>query len=433
MTCAPRGHRARCGPALSRLAFVTLALACPALGQSPEPPPEESAPPPPPPSTSPANSPWLQDDSAQALSLEGEGAAGPRGWSYSAQAQGGWESNPVFESTEDPSSLRTRLGAGVGYQTAGRRSALAVNANGGGNIYFNLEGRDTYFYSGSLSWLRRLSPRTSFSFVEELTNDYAQRSSVLVGQGILLPLDRALTSRTTADLRQTLNPRLGLEARVQYDHVDFATPTLADGDQLEALLALNRRLGDRQAVALSYNFLSSKTGGQPRLNYHSGYLGWSRRLSLTASANINLGFTALPQPDGSWSVIPSALARVTALNPRTHLRLEARYEHRVNQAFGYGQDRIADIAAITVARPFGRRWASNFGFNYTLSKDTTPNVADPTSFRYNTQTLNAGLGYRVNRRVGLDLGYSYFRSSQVTPAIDDHTVSLGVVYRKEPE
>ena len=430
MTCAPRGRRASSGLALRQLILVSLALACPAFGQSPPPAvPEESAPPPPS-STAKADSPWLQEDAtAEALSLQGEGA-GPHGWNYSAHAEGGWESNPVFESSDDPSSARTRMGAGIGYQTAGRRSAFAVNANGGGTVYFNLDGRDTYYYSGSLSWLHRFSPRTSFTLAEDLTNDYTQRSSVLVGSGILLPLDRALTSRTTANLRQTLTPRVGLEARVQFDYVDFASPTLADGDQLDANLAINRRLDDRQAVALSYDFLSSNTGGQPRRSYHSGYLGWSSRLSLTATVNANLGFTALPQTDGSWHFIPSAIARLSALNSRTRTRIDARYEHRASQDFGVGQDRIADIAAITAVRPLGRRFSSTLGFNYTFSKDPG---ADSTSFRYSTQSANAGLGYRVNRRVGLDLGYSYFRSSQVSPSVDDHTVSLGVTYKKEPE
>ena len=409
---------------------MALALAKPALGQEP-PAPEEPPPPPMPRVQLPRpDSPWLEEDAtAQAVSLGGE-AAGPRGWSYSANAQGGWESNPIFESTEDPASWRTRMGVGLGYQTSGRRSAFAANANGGGTLYYNLDGRDTYYYSGALSWMRRFSPRTTFSLSEDLTNDYTQRSPLLVGEGILLPLERALTSRTTANVRQTLTPRLGLEVRGQYDHVDFDSPTLSDGDQIEIQAALNRRLGERQALSLSYQFLSSKSGGQPPRNYHSGYVGWSDRLSLTTNVNVNLGFTALPQPDGSWSFIPSALARLNTLNARTRTRIEVRYEHRANQAYGFGEDRIADMASLVASRPFSRKLSGNLGFNYTFSKDTNP---DLTSFRYSTQNLNAGLGYRVNRRIGLDLSYSYFRSTQGSLPIDDHTVTLGVNYRKEPE
>jgi hypothetical protein len=315
----------------------------------------------------------------------------------------------------------------------GTTQRILFNADGGGAFYFDLEDRNTYFYSGGLSWLHRFSQRTLFTLTEGLTNDYGQKSPVLVAEGILRPLDRALTSRTTATLRQTLSPVFGLEARAQYDHVDFSSPTLADGDQIEAQLALNRRYGERYAASLSYQFLSSHTGGQPRRNYHSGYLGGSKRLSLTAMASVNLGVMALPQEGGGWRVVPSALARLHALNARTHLRIDARYEHKANQDFGLGTDRIADIVALALERPFGRRWSSNLGLNYTLSKDTGTQLDQNESFRYTSQSLSAGLAYQATRRLSLDLGYSYFRSTQMNPAVDDHTVNLGVTYRKEPE
>ena len=421
MTCVQPVDRVRRAQGFSLFA-LWLTLSCPAFAQEPSSPEEQSPP-------QKADSPWLPDDTAP-LALEGEGSAGPRGWSYSGEAQGGWESNPVFESSTDPSSWLARLGGGLGYATAGRRSAFSVNANGGATDYFNLEGRDRYYYSGGLSWVQRFSQRTTFTLSETLTNDYSQNSALLIEGGILLPLSRALTSRTAARLRQTLNPVLGLEARVQYDYVDFATPTLADGDQLDSELAMNRRFGERHSASLSYSFLSSASGGQPRLNYHSAYLGGSKRLSLTTTASANLGATALPQPDGSWRVIPSALAHLSALNARTRLHVDARYEHRASQAFGLGQDRIADIASLALQRPFGRKWTSDIGLNYTLSKDTGGQAA---TFHYNTLSVDASMAYRATRRLSLDLGYSYFRSSQVTPSVDNHSVNVGITYRKEPE
>src|SRR6185295_12279087 len=113
------------------------------------------------------------------------------------------------------------------------------------------------------------------------------------------------------------------------------------------------------------------------------------RLSLTATASVNLGFTALPQEGGGWRFIPSALARLNGLNARTHLRIDARYEHKANQDFGLGTDRIADIASLALERPFGRKWSSNLGLNYTLSKDTGTQIDQNESFRYNTQSVNA--------------------------------------------
>ena len=256
---------------------------------------------------------------------------------------------------------------------------------------------------------------------------------MLVGQGILLPLDRALTSRTTADLRQTLNPRLGLEARVQYDYVDFAIPTLADGDQLDALLALNRRLGDRQAVALSYTFLSSKTGDSLGSTTTRATWAGAGRLSLTANANVNLGFTAVPQPDGSWQrhpFRPRPGDRPQRSHPPAHrraLRTPGEPGLRVRAGSHRRHRRHHRGAAVRPAL------VEQLWIQLHAEQGYDPGCHGSDQFSLQHPEPERGLGYRVNRRVGLDLGYSYFRSSQATPSIDDHTVSLGVVYRKEPE
>jgi hypothetical protein len=354
----------------------------------------------------------------------------PRGFSETAHVDESWESDPIFESRDEPSSFVTRMGAGLIYQGGGRRGTLSIAGEGGGVFHHNIAGYNTYYYGGTLSWAQRLSTRTNFTLTENVTDDYARRSNLLLEGGLVFSLVRAFTSRTDARLIHELSPRTRLETYAGYDYVKFLSGDLLDGRQLRAGLSLSRKLRARSTLGLAYGFTRSTKDLQPDQDVHSGRVVWSRAFGRNNSMGASIGATALRRLlDRTWSVNPTGNANVSIADPRTHLIMTLRYEHEVNQAFGLGVERVADLLAFSLSRPIGRKLSCAAGYGYSLSRDTGEDV---TPFRFRTHNANGNVRYAATRTFAVDLGDSFFYTGYYTPAVNNHVLQLGLAYRRDP-
>jgi hypothetical protein len=340
-----------------------------------------------------------------------------------------FESDPIFESRAEPSSFVTRAGGGITYLGGGRRGTFSLGVTGGGVFYHDLPGFNSYFYGLTLVASRRLSTRTTLNVAESLTNDYARRSTLLVGGGHVLPLVRALTSRTDVGLSHTLTPRTQLDLSFGYDYVHFLSGGLFDGRQLNAGVGLNRRLTPRSTLGLSYGYSRSTKTAQVAQDYHTGRVVWSTGLGRNANFTAGVGATALRRLDRSWALTPTGNASMSLAEPRSRLVMAVRYGHEVNQAFGLGVERVADNVAFSLSRPLGRKAAANVGYTYSLSRDTGEAA---TNFSFDTHAANAGLRLSLTRTFDVDLGYTFFNSGYYTPAVQNHVVQLGLALRHGP-
>jgi hypothetical protein len=353
----------------------------------------------------------------------------PQGFTFTAQVDESWESDPILQSRDEPSSFVTRTGGGIAYQGAGRRSTLSIGANGGGVFYHSIPGYDSYYYAGTLSWQQRLGPRTTFVLSESLINDYARRSGLLLESGLVFSLVRAFTSRTDALLGHDFSPRTRIEMHAGYDYVRFLSGDLLDGRQLRAGMTLSRTLPARSSLGLAYGFGRSTKKPQPDQDTHSASAVWSKAFGRNNSMSASIGATALKRLDGSWTVTPTGRANVSIADPRTGLIVTMRYERQVNQAFGLGVERVADLLAVALSRPIGRKLSCAAGYGYGLSRDTGTDV---TPFSFATHNANGNLRYAVTRTFAVDFGYAYFRSAYYTPPINNHVAQLGLTYRRGP-
>jgi hypothetical protein len=349
--------------------------------------------------------------------------------SVTVNVQESWESDPILENPVEPSSFVTRTGAGLTYQGGGRRSTLSIGGEGGGVFYHDLPGYNSYYYGGNLLWRQRLNQRTSFSLIENVVNDYARRSGLLVEGGLIFSLVRAFTSRTDALLTHDFTPRTRLETSAGYDYVKFLEGDLLDGRQMRAAVTLSRRLNPRTSLGMSYVFNRSTKDLQPDQDVHSARAVWSKLFGRNHSWGASFGASALKRLDGTWSVSPTGNAYVNVAEPRTKLLMNLRYEHEVNQAFGLGVERIADVASFSLSRPIGRKLSGSASYGYSRSQDTGSDVVP---FSFQSHNLNGGLRYAPTRDIGVDLGYSYFRTGYYTPIVNNHSFQLGLVYRRDP-
>jgi len=356
----------------------------------------------------------------------------PHGWTLSARAEESWESNPVFNQDDafnETSSVLSRLGAGIGYDVTGRRGFFSLGAEGGGTLYASLSRRNYYYVSGKISAAHSFSRRTSITFSESLTSDYARRSPLLAAEGILLPLDRALTTRSTASLSHAMTRELRVVSRLRFDYVDFKTSSLLDGSQLQAGISLERTLSRRHTLSLAYAFLTSQTR-QLREEFHSVQLGLAAVLSPYATATASFGATTSPALDGSGRrLVPTGSAGLAVQSSRRRLLLDLAYEHSVSQSFGLGRQRMADLASFRLSRALGRKVTCSLNSGYAFSRDIGFG-AEP--LRFTTQTAGAGFSWSALRSLAVDFGYAYERSTYRRPYLDNHRISAVLNYRRAP-
>jgi hypothetical protein len=152
---------------------------------------------------------------------------------------------------------------------------------------------------------------------------------------------------------------------------------------------------------------------------HAALLGLRSRprpeLFLSASA----GPVAFRPDDApSWSVHPRLEA--SAALRRRSLSTSLSYAHTVNQAYGYGRDRIVDVAALSLSR----QWRStSAGLGYAFSR---ARQQDPLEPRTTTHGFDTGLRHTFSRNVVASVSYSLRRRLRGEPG-DSYTSQVVVL------
>ncbi len=413
MTSATPGRKpSRCLCSLFATALLLGGLAAPVLAQAPSGPPDtqvgQPVQGPPPPSSRPAR-------------------REPR-FSLWARAEESYEVNPQLrQDGDDLNSFVDNLSAGLGYTFRGPRGDLTFNVDGGRLNYHDLPDLSRWTYGGGVKGLYNFSPRASFAVRERYTVSAQNAAAVLESSGLPVSLVNSRTNAADANLHLGVTRRTNLDLGVRHEKITFdadaslpGTGPLVSGNVLTADARLSRRIGNEDNIGLGYSYAFNLVSGTGA-DVQTAYLSWSGRLGRRVGAALTGGASRLsplevtgvpgvpPDPTAppiapiaaKWR--PSGSAALTA--EFRHGSLGAGYSRTVGQAFGFGVERVADIAALYGDHRFGRN--TTMSFNGSFGRTREASGSDVNSF--DTISAGAALRHLLSRRFELNGGYTYGR------------------------
>jgi hypothetical protein len=128
---------------------------------------------------------------------------------------------------------------------------------------------------------------------------------------------------------------------------------------------------------------------------HSVYLNWSRQLGQYTDLSLAAGGTASPAREGQPALF-SPVGSVSLGHQTERNRFSLSFHRRVDQAFGFGRQRVGDVVNLSWSREIGRIWNIRLNGGYGRSRD--PSDVD---FGYESQYLAGGFGVRPTRNFGI--------------------------------
>jgi hypothetical protein len=261
---------------------------------------------------------------------------------------------------------------------------------------------------------------------ERYTVSAQNPAAVLESSGLPVSLVDSRTNTAEGALHVGVTRLTNLDLSVRHEKISFkngaslpVTGLLIGGNILTTDARLSRRIGNEDSLGLGYSYafnLQEGTGA----DVQSTYLSWTGRLGRRVGAALTAGASRLsavtlaatpgvPDPTpppllpvaSKWR--PSGSASLSAEFRRGSLNLG--YARSVGQAFGFGVERVADIASLYGDHRFGRNTTMNLNGSYGRTREASG--SDSNSF----DTLSAGAAFRqlLSRRFELSGGYSYGR------------------------
>ena len=353
-------------------------------------------------------------------------------WTLGFDLQSHWDSNLRF--TADPVEITSeRANVTVTHAKRSGRGTMALNANTFGSVYHGRSGLNSVNYSGAASGTYDLGPRSTFRSGLSIASTYSPESSILAGEGLILPLSRAFTITGTGGLVQRLGARTSAGVDAHYDRVRFTDVEggpqgLTGGETLLLSGFIAPQVSPHDSLNLGYQFQRSDASGRANGDTQSISLGWSRVLGRRFAANASGGATHFKLL-GNSSANPGWTFRGDAGFTARFRRssLVARYDRGIDQAFGFGRDRLADVVTAAYAVTASRKVRLSASGTYGLTRDPV----DPL-FRFNTQSAAADMSIALSRRIELSTGYTFRRNrNEALPDVIGHAFSVALGYSRE--
>jgi hypothetical protein len=320
-----------------------------------------------------------------------------------------WDSNPLIvqEGLGTPSFVH-RAGLVFRHTRARPKGNLSLAGQGSGVVYQAAPQFNYVSYGGSGAGTFLLSPRASLAVSEDFDVSHRYEGALLGDATQLLPLVLTRVSVTQASLDLQLSRHTSLGVQGGYTYVSFDSPTLVDGTTVRGTISLSRTVSARDNLVLAYSIQQSRHNDTTFAQTLSA--GWRRVVANSLSANLGAGASqylgAAPGP-GTWSFY------ATAGIDKTFRRgtLGARYSHAIDQAFGFGQDRVADGVVAHLTLVITRRLRLQTSGTYGYSRDAATG-----DFLFDTRSASAALDFQLTRRLSTSAGYSYSRRLNVGAA-----------------
>jgi hypothetical protein len=353
-------------------------------------------------------------------------------WTLGFDVQSHWDSNLRF--TANPEDIMSeRANVTLTHAKRSSRGTMALSASTFGSVYHGKSGLNSVNYSGATTGSYDLAPRTKFRSGLLVASTYSPESSFLGGEGLILPLSRAFTVSGTGGLVQRLGARTSAGVDARYDRVRFTEVEggpvgLPGGETLLLSAFIAPQVSPHDSLNLGYQFQRSDSSGSANGDTQSISLGWSRLLGRRFSANASGGASHFKLL-GNSSANPGWTFRGDAALSARFRRssLVARYERGIDQAFGFGRDRLADVVTASYGVTASRKVRLSAAGTYGLTRDPV----DPL-FRFNTQSAEADMSIAVSRRIDLSTGYVFRRNrTDGVPDVIGHAFTVSLGYSRE--
>jgi hypothetical protein len=359
--------------------------------------------------------------SLMAPALWAQNAADEPSWSVSVGVLEDYQSRVLMSVTSDESDLVSHVGANVAHNHKGQRLQLNITANGSGLFYHNLNNLNRFSYAGGLDGSYVASPRLRFTFVDVLTDAYTYDHTVLVENGILLPLVHSLSNRALGGMVYQLSRRTSALVNGRFDSVRFDSSALVSGTQLTGTAEIRRQVSASHSFGIAYGI--NRYSNRERITYFNTISGtWVMALARRLEANASVGVGFLED-----SVVPANQTTLVALaGLNAHFQRSsfgARYHRSVIPAYGLGRNQLVDAVSIDYNNELSR----TLSFVAIASLATN---ADPynSNVRINSQNHLADLSWAVTRRLSLVGGYTYRSRNAKGPSPGIHSNGAHVYF-----
>lgn len=358
-------------------------------------------------------------------------AAAPRisPWDYALGLGLGWESNVGLDTGQGPSDFTGRLRGRLAYAARTPKGEIRVAGDGTGFFYAEQNQFNRADGSLSLEGARRFSPATRGSLGIGASYGHSDSTTVLIDQGLLLPLTRTISYSANVGLGHLLSPRTTIRGALRGYRVQFPdSDVYQDGSSLRLSLGLDRRIDAEDTISLESSAERARSiGGGTDTDssvFWTYYLSsqWTHAFSSRTATTLEAGASYTPEGETAglgrtWSFYGGA--GISRSVRRT--RWTAFYRREVLPAFGLGGLRSADRVGLSVNAPLGRSWDATLGGSY--SREAASSSSDQ---RLGASDAYATIGARLSRRLRLSAEGRYLRRSAYGPYLDTDAIRVGV-------
>jgi hypothetical protein len=346
-------------------------------------------------------------------------------WVLRFDLSGGNDTNATYLPA-GPADWLGRVGAFLAHNHRGSKGNFAISASGGFTRYLRTTELNRPNYSVNLTAGRTLSQRVSFRIAETFTEDYSNQIRNLTDVGILLPTAKTRYNYALGELTYRLGPRTRVVATVSHNWAHFDTQGLTDGWTLSGSASLNWSPSTTNGFSFTASLATTNYTAR-KADILTAALGWTRTLGRRASMALNGGVTNLTQRGTGISprLEPYGTFTLAKVTQRGQLGFTA--AHSVDQAYGYGSERISDQANLNLTRTLTRKLSATLNAGFGLSQD--PYLSDK---RFKTVQVGVDASYSPRPEIALAGRYAFRRNDGQGsyPVYSSHLMGLSLSYGK---
>lgn len=363
-------------------------------------------------------------------------ATRPQPWEYGLGLGAGWDSNIEFREPDGPSGATITPRGNLAHVFSGPKGELRLAGTGYWIGYLDQKDLSRYDATVSLEGTYRSSLNTTWRASGSYEYGYSDSSTVLAGQGVMLPVVPTQTAAVGLGVTRRLGARtsLRLDARgysANFDQADAASAGLVDGRSVRGTASLDWMIGSRDTTGIVYSLeadldrVPPAAGEEESQSYltHFGSLQWNHVLSSRSAILLEGGSSYTPDSAQAGLAQPWSFFGGLSYNrkvKRSNVTLFARRE--VAPAFGLGVSRLDTRFGLIATIPMGHAWTLDLTGTHVLPE--TPESAD---YSYSTpDEASARLGVRLGRSFEVSAEGRYRRRGATTafPAIEGFQAAL---------
>ena len=342
-----------------------------------------------------------------------------RPWTLSLNLQQAYETNAQYIAGDQGGSFVTRLNAGLGRRFPGKRRQFAIGLDGGVSFYGSSAEGSQLTWGVAAQGTLRPSRKTTVAFGLRSSEGYWRDNPDALGE--LPPYTRTRSDGATASVRYRLDPSLEGHLEVRGDRYGFPSNDFEDGWSVLGRGALSRALGQSARAGLAAEWERTSTYGQElRHRAVARERPGASRARRAAPADGGLASYRSADLAGPAEVTPTVtLGAVTRVGRHT---FSTQVGRRVGQQYGLGSVGVSRFLSIAYDYSVSRRFRVAAGASVDqFISGSYPGAAPP-----DTQSVGAGVSYRVTRRLAARLDYAFWRSESLGGRSENHTVTAGV-------